>query len=558
MSAPEPKAPAPGDNAKGPAAAGSEPAAPPAYDGPTELLIDQLNRDVEYVVVTGDIPIRRYLEGSRALMLAGDQAFLKNDYATAFKNYKKFVRLLLVDLKKHMFYGSATHRKDIDELTQFARECLTKLETQIAPKIKDRRVPILPLPSATTAAADSSTGAGGADAADDDLTARLSRLAVAKAAAAAEAANAAAAAAAGAPSSLASIYTPKPPPGSLTAASVPAAGSAVAVASSKGMRTLHIPVSLIPKFKGMCDDNTRAGVETCALLMGREYDIANDDGTLATVTDDEDNADAAATVGDNDDEDEDGTKPADSKDKKAAAAAAAALKAAAGKGRKVKTALVVTHMVFPEQKGSPNSVETFNEERLIAVQEAHDVYALGWVHTHPTQTCFLSSVDLHCQCSYQTLLPEAVAVVVAPRFNETGLFHLTPGGMKTVAACREPPARHHPHAAPASDGGHLYVHTNHTVLHYPRGHRAHDAAALPRLAATTAAGRAALPDLGGVGAVTVVDLRKPGGGGVGGFLSGLFSSSGGKGKDGEPLGPTMYGQAAGLRYPSIPANLKLK
>ena len=38
--------------------------------------------------------------------------------------------------------------------------------------------------------------------------------------------------------------------------------------------------------------------------------------------------------------------------------------------------------------------------------------------THPTQTAFLSSVDLHTHYPYQQLMPEAVAVVVSPKFNE--------------------------------------------------------------------------------------------------------------------------------------------
>lgn len=38
--------------------------------------------------------------------------------------------------------------------------------------------------------------------------------------------------------------------------------------------------------------------------------------------------------------------------------------------------------------------------------------------THPSQTAFLSSVDLHTHCSYQLMMPEAVAIVCAPKHNE--------------------------------------------------------------------------------------------------------------------------------------------
>lgn len=38
--------------------------------------------------------------------------------------------------------------------------------------------------------------------------------------------------------------------------------------------------------------------------------------------------------------------------------------------------------------------------------------------THPTQTAFLSSVDLHTHCSYQMMLPESIAIVCSPKFQE--------------------------------------------------------------------------------------------------------------------------------------------
>ena len=38
--------------------------------------------------------------------------------------------------------------------------------------------------------------------------------------------------------------------------------------------------------------------------------------------------------------------------------------------------------------------------------------------THPSQTAFMSSIDLHTHCGYQLMLPEAIAIVVAPKFSE--------------------------------------------------------------------------------------------------------------------------------------------
>ncbi|XP_026404967.1 AMSH-like ubiquitin thioesterase 3 isoform X3 [Papaver somniferum] len=55
-----------------------------------------------------------------------------------------------------------------------------------------------------------------------------------------------------------------------------------------------------------------------------------------------------------------------------------------------------------------------NEEEIFAIQDEHSLFSLGWIHTHPSQTCFMSSIDLHTQFSYQVMLPEAIAVVMAP------------------------------------------------------------------------------------------------------------------------------------------------
>ncbi len=58
--------------------------------------------------------------------------------------------------------------------------------------------------------------------------------------------------------------------------------------------------------------------------------------------------------------------------------------------------------------------QALNEEEIFEVQFAQELYPLGWIHTHPTQTCFLSSVDVHTHAGYQTMLDEAVAIVMAP------------------------------------------------------------------------------------------------------------------------------------------------
>ncbi|KAI9920638.1 hypothetical protein PsorP6_000186 [Peronosclerospora sorghi] len=49
----------------------------------------------------------------------------------------------------------------------------------------------------------------------------------------------------------------------------------------------------------------------------------------------------------------------------------------------------------------------------IANFASNELLTLVWIHTHPKQNWFLSSVDVHTQCGFQSILPEAVAIVVA-------------------------------------------------------------------------------------------------------------------------------------------------
>ncbi|XP_012252955.2 STAM-binding protein isoform X2 [Athalia rosae] len=113
-------------------------------------------------------------------------------------------------------------------------------------------------------------------------------------------------------------------------------------------------------------------------------------------------------------------------------------------GRLERNKLLVTHLLVPQQTGSPDSCTTHNEEDLFDYQDQHNLITLGWIHTHPTQTAFLSSVDLHTHCAYQLMMPEAIAVVCAPKYQDTGFYTLTPDyGLDFIANCRT--SGFHPH-----------------------------------------------------------------------------------------------------------------
>ncbi|XP_039163233.1 AMSH-like ubiquitin thioesterase 2 isoform X2 [Eucalyptus grandis] len=95
--------------------------------------------------------------------------------------------------------------------------------------------------------------------------------------------------------------------------------------------------------------------------------------------------------------------------------------------------LYVTTLIIPKQESTSNS-------------------------THPSQSCFMSSVDLHTQYSYQVMEPEAFAIVMAPTdaSRNYGIFRLSePGGMNVLRECRE--TGFHTHGETA-DGGPIYEH----------------------------------------------------------------------------------------------------
>ncbi|XP_034413933.1 AMSH-like protease isoform X2 [Cyclopterus lumpus] len=140
----------------------------------------------------------------------------------------------------------------------------------------------------------------------------------------------------------------------------------------EGLRRVVIPRDLMYRFLLLADSNTARGIETCGVLCGR-------------LTHNE---------------------------------------------------FLLTHVVVPKQSAGPDFCDMENVEELFGFQDQQSLLTLGWIHTHPTQTAFLSSVDLHTHCSYQLMLPEAVAIVCAPKHNDTGVFRLTDPGMSEVSVCR--------------------------------------------------------------------------------------------------------------------------
>ncbi|KAI5702879.1 hypothetical protein M8J76_001038 [Diaphorina citri] len=131
-------------------------------------------------------------------------------------------------------------------------------------------------------------------------------------------------------------------------------------------------------------------------------------------------------------------------------------------GRLVQSELHITHLLIPKQAGTADSCITHHEEEIFACQDKYNLITLGWIHTHPSQTAFLSSVDLHTHCSYQLMMPEAIAIVCAPKHNEQGVFCLTPHyGLEVIANCRQTTGFHpHPNDVP------LFMIAEHSRMDY--------------------------------------------------------------------------------------------
>ncbi|KAL3139530.1 hypothetical protein ABBQ38_003853 [Trebouxia sp. C0009 RCD-2024] len=185
-------------------------------------------------------------------------------------------------------------------------------------------------------------------------------------------------------------------------APIPSPPSEAVVKKEQKIREVHISAALMEEFLRYATSNTRAGIESCGIL--------------------------------------------------------------AGSLREKQGVFVISTLIIPNQEGTSDTVQALNEEEIFDVQDKRALYPLGWIHTHPTQTCFLSSVDVHTQCGYQTMLDEAVAIVMAPRDSrkKCGIFRLsTPGGLKLVQKCPERGF----HAHPATETGQsLYELCGHVYL----------------------------------------------------------------------------------------------
>ena len=75
-------------------------------------------------------------------------------------------------------------------------------------------------------------------------------------------------------------------------------------------------------------------------------------------------------------------------------------------GRLDNNNLRVTHLLIPKQTGHSDSCTMEDAEDIWETHEKENIIFLGWIHTHPKYSVYLSSVDMHNQYERQRMLPE--------------------------------------------------------------------------------------------------------------------------------------------------------
>ncbi|KAF8171796.1 hypothetical protein K438DRAFT_1460207, partial [Mycena galopus ATCC 62051] len=122
------------------------------------------------------------------------------------------------------------------------------------------------------------------------------------------------------------------------------------------LRTVLLSQVTLPRFLAIASGNTARNLETCGLLLGREV-----------------------VRGDS------------------------------------RTRYIVETLLIPKQHATSDTCTMDEEEGVLGFTEERGLITLGWIYTHPSQSCFMSSVDVHTHASFQCMLPESFAVVCAPK-----------------------------------------------------------------------------------------------------------------------------------------------
>lgn len=119
-----------------------------------------------------------------------------------------------------------------------------------------------------------------------------------------------------------------------------------------------------------------------------------------------------------------------------------------GQKAKKKTIVIANGLFIPRQKSDQWSVWEAGDDQvpsqMLQFMEESESVVVGWIHSHPTFSSFLSSVDQHTQHRLQKDLAQAFAIVI-DQHKQPRVMRLSPAGMEVVAKCQADPANFHEH-----------------------------------------------------------------------------------------------------------------
>jgi len=351
-----------------------------ALDGVS--MVAELNKQVPVLPVYDTVPIQRYYKTAGELLRQAEMYMEESDMERAYVMYNKFATFVLKTIGNHASYKSAQFKQEKVEHRKKCEDALTKCETlkkQIVEKY-DAEYEASAAAALEALKLGTSPSAPPADAEESSMQRQSTwdnlTLPVVKTVAAGKGEEKSALY----PSlntsndgpSAAAVRAGAALPGQVIKKPAPAPATKAKTIKMFTLRPVQLNAKIMDEFLKYASSNTKKNIETCGILCGQ-----------------------------------------------------------------IKSnVLVITAVILPKQKATSDTCVTESEEEMIGLQDKHNLLTIGWIHTHPSQTCFLSSIDLHTHFSYQIMMPEAIAIVMAPsKVPNRGVFHVTPEGLDGLKDC---------------------------------------------------------------------------------------------------------------------------
>ena len=123
------------------------------------------------------------------------------------------------------------------------------------------------------------------------------------------------------------------------------------------------------------------------------------------------------------------------------------------------TNVYITHLFVPDQSATANSSTVTNMNCLNEFSQQYNVKEFGWMHSHPLETCCLSSIDIHTQYTKQQCDQNYISIVFSAIDNAFGIFAITNNGFNIIKQCKLNPSVHHQHVS-----NDIYCNANHIEI----------------------------------------------------------------------------------------------